>query len=122
MASMFCVIASTAIGLCQALLGSFFYDAVRHDMRWVRPKSLAVYTEAAKTLLTSSGIAVAIVVAGLRGNFSPPVWMLRRSIVSLITCILCSVVFIVVLGRWWERASSRDGGETEQGKLSWFEL
>jgi hypothetical protein len=119
---MFRIIAVFTIGLCQILIGSFFYLAFRHDMRWVRPRSLAVYTEAAKTLLTSSGIAVAIVVAGLQGKFSPPMWMLRRSIVSLITCIVCSVAFIVVLGRWWETASSRDGGETEQGRLSWFEL
>lgn len=119
---MFCIIAGAAIGLCQILIGSVFYDAARYDWRWVRSKSLAIYIEAAKTLLTSSGIAVAIAVAGLRGNFSPPVWMLRRSIVSLISCILCSVAFIVVLGRSWERASARDEGDTEQGILNWFEL
>jgi hypothetical protein len=42
--------------------------------------------------------------------------------VLLISCILCSVAFIVVLSRWWERASARDGGDTEQGILNWFEL
>ena len=106
---MFRIIVGVAIGLCQVLIGSFVYDAARRDLRWVRSKSIAVYTEGAKTLVTSSGVAVAIVVAGLSGNFSPPVWMLRRSIVSLISCILCSVAFIVVLGRCWERASARCG-------------
>lgn len=119
---MFVIIAGFVLILCQVLIGSFFYKAVREDMRWVRTKSLAVYTEAAKTLLTSSGIAVAIVVAGLGGKVVLPMWMLRRSIVSLIACILCSVAFIVVLSRWWEVAASREGRDQEQGRLTWFEL
>ena len=120
---MFCIIAVTVITICQVLMGSFFYDAVRHDYRYVRSKSLAVYTEAAKTLLTSSGIAVAIAVAALHGgNFSPPLWMLKRSIIYLISCILSSVAFIVVFARWWERAASRQGGNIDEGQLNWLEL
>jgi hypothetical protein len=120
---MFVIIAGFVLILCQALIGSFIYKAASQDeMRWVTTKSLAVYTEAAKTLLTSSGIAVAIVVAGLGGKVVLPMWMLRRSIDSLIACILCSVAFIVVLSRWWEVAASRERGDLERGRLTWFEL
>ncbi len=116
---MFSAIALSAVGLCQVFFVWFLYGALRYNWRWVDRQSLSVYTDAAKTLITSSGIAVAIVVAGLRGDFKPPTWMLKTAIVLLITCILSAVAFMVVLARAWEAASSSPEGDGSQGKLSW---
>jgi hypothetical protein len=53
-------------------LYSFWRDALTQGWDWITDESLKMYIDAAKTFLTASGVAVAIVVASLGGKFSPP--------------------------------------------------
>jgi hypothetical protein len=80
-----------------------------------------MYVDVGKTLITASGIAVAIIVSGLAGKISLPAWMLRRSVVALIICIVFSILTILALTRSYERARSRSG-EHSEGTLTDFEL
>lgn len=123
---MFHLLATLAVILCQLLILTFIVEAIRHDWRWIRRDGLTIYNDAAKTIITASGIAVAIVAAGIGGRLAAPFWILQRAVVCLIVCILSSVMFMIAMARGWERASSRETNQSEnpfdQGRLSWLEL
>jgi hypothetical protein len=108
-------------------LYTFWRDAQAREWDWITDGSLKMYIDAAKTFLTASGIAVAIVVASMGGKFSPPLWIVRRAVSGLVACVVFAPITVLVLYRIYERARSRHQ-EAEpkdphpQGKLTRLEL
>ncbi len=72
---MFRVLLLIAVFAPLAGLYTFWRDASNRHWAWITDESLKMYVDAAKTFLTASGVAVAIVVASLGGKFSPPLWI-----------------------------------------------
>lgn len=106
---------------------TFWRDARAHGWAWISDESLKMYVDAAKTFLTASGIAAAIVIASLGGKFSPPSWIVQRAVAGLVTCVVFAPITVLVLYRLYERASSRhQAAEPKdphaQGKLTRLEL
>ncbi len=121
MLSPFRILASVAILGPLVLMWSYWHEARSLGWDWISEKGRAMYVEAGKTLITASGVAVAIVVSALGGRFSPPIWMVQRSVVALIICIVSSFLTILALNRGYERAASRSE-EQEEGQLTRLEL
>jgi hypothetical protein len=88
-----------------------------------------MYVDAAKTLITASGIAVALlassVVSSARTTNPLVAFSAKVAVVCLISCVCLSLVVILALLRGFERAQSRyidKGGKAGQGELSSGEL
>jgi hypothetical protein len=64
------------------------------------------YPEAAKTLISTSGIAIAILAT--LGLNKAPAWVLQRSMECLVISIIFSLLFILVFIRIAEVATSRE--------------
>jgi phosphatidylglycerophosphate synthase len=100
---------------------SFWRDAQKAQWDWISDESVKMYVDAAKTFLTASGIAVAIVVAALGQRLSPPAWIVQRAVGGLVTCVIFAPCAVLVLYRLFERARSR-GNDNKQGRLTRLEL
>ncbi len=85
-----------------------------------------MYVDVAKTLITASGIGVALVAsASARTLDSIAKFSMRVGVASLIICISASLLTILALTRGHERAQSRNmeaGRGGEEGQLLDFEL
>jgi hypothetical protein len=94
-----------------------------------------MYVDGAKTLVTASGIAVALLasssVASARAASGVVALSAKAAAVFLISCVCFSILLIVALLRCYERAWSRRGDELraagqrmseKEGKLNAFEL
>jgi len=88
-----------------------------------------MYVDAAKTLITASGIAVALLasstVASERATNNLVAFSAKVAVVCLIACVCFSIVVILALMRGFERAQSRhieSGGHAGEGKLNSIEL
>jgi hypothetical protein len=88
-----------------------------------------MYVDAAKTLITASGIAVALLasstVASVRATNNIVAFSAKVAVVCLISCVCLSLVVILALMRGFERAQSRhieSGGRAGEGKLNSAEL
>jgi hypothetical protein len=117
-----------------------FVSVVWHEARtrgwaWTNADSRNMYVDGAKTLVTASGIAVALLasssVASARIASTLLAFSAKVAAVSLIFCVCSSIGLIVVLLRFYERAWSRRGDELraadqsiseKEGKLNAFEL
>jgi len=75
------------------------------------------YVDAVKTLITASGLTIAIVVAtSLKPDHPTPLWIetVRRSVLCFAVCITCSVITLFVLSFLYDRADKR---EVRSGEL-----
>jgi hypothetical protein len=70
----------------------------------VDERSRGNYFEAAKTLVTAAGVAIAIVAAGFQQKFLAPAWILRRATVCLSLCVVLSVMTMLEMSRSYEEA------------------
>jgi len=100
---------------------SFWRDARKGQWDWISDESVKMYVDAAKTFLTASGIAVAIVVAALGQKLSPPPWIVQRAVGGLVACVIFAPCTVLVLYRLFERARSR-ANDNKQGRLTRLEL
>jgi hypothetical protein len=112
-----------------AFIWSIWKEGQSHEWNWINVQSLTMYVDAAKTLITASGIAVALVAA----SAISPTKNLDRAVISsakvgvicLILCIFFSFAAILALMRGFERSSSRHrerGGSPTEGQLLLPEL
>ena len=62
------------------------------------------YFESFKTIVVASGIAVAVIAAGLQQRVSVPVSMLREAAGYLIVCIVLSVATMLEMSRVYEQS------------------
>jgi hypothetical protein len=107
---------------------SFWRDAQVRGWRWTTDASRTMYVDVAKTLITASGIAVAVVAsssAPLRTVDAIVRISARIGVISLVLCICASLVAMLSLTRGHERARNRnlDAGKSgNEGELTDAEL
>jgi len=105
---------------------SFWRDAKGRQWNYTTDTSREMYVDVVKTLITASGIGVALVAsASGRALDSIAKFSARVGVVSLIVCISASLVTMLALTRGHERARSRNieaGRSGEEGQLLDFEL
>jgi hypothetical protein len=105
---------------------SFWRDARGRQWNYTTDASRAMYADVTKTLITASGIAVALVSsASARALDNVAKVSARVGVVSLIICISGALVTMLALTRGHERARSRNidaGKGGDGGQLSDFEL
>lgn len=115
-----------AITVPTLFVWTFWRDAKGRQWNYTTDASRGMYVDVAKTLITASGIAVALVAsASARATDSIAKFSTRVGVVSLIICIAASLATMLALTRGHERARSRNleankGGE--EGQLSDLEL
>jgi cellobiose-specific phosphotransferase system component IIC len=108
-----------------------WHEARSLGWNWITEQTRNMYVDAIKTMITASGIAVALIASsGHNQNANNAVsFSTRAAIVCLIACICVSLFAIVALMRGFDRARSRymdqigesDGAGT-QGRLNSVEL
>lgn len=112
------------------------YGAVKYDWRWVTLESCKLHSDQAKTIITCSGIATAILASLAIGK--APSWLLQRAMGLLIASIIFAVLFLLIFSRATEAAINRyqdqirgqqeeikqrgPVGPTQQGTLNYIEL
>lgn len=104
---------------------SFWRKHVHKGWNWITEDGRKMYTDAANTLIMSSGIAVAVVVSRLDSKDSTILYTTKEAVACLIFCIVFSVMTILALARGFEMAQSRHmeaGNPRGQGQLKPIEL
>jgi hypothetical protein len=113
---------------------SVWHLARKRGWSYTSPDSRNMYVDAAKTLITASGIAVALLassgVAAVRTALPVVAFSAKVAAVSLISCVVFSLVVILALLRGYEVSWSRNNedriakglGAFPEGKLSTVEL
>jgi hypothetical protein len=115
-------------------VGFIGYEARKRGWAWTNPDTRNMYVDGAKTLITASGIAVALLasssVASARTASPVVAFSAKVAAVCLISCVCLSLVVILALLRGYERSWSRNQermtaagqGSTNEGKLNTAEL
>ncbi len=107
---------------------TFWRDAKKRGWTWTTETSRTMYVDVAKTLITASGIAVALVAssaAPLRTVDAIVRISARAGVVSLVLCLCTSLITMIALTRGHERAQSRNmeaGKGNHEGQLTDGEL
>lgn len=126
MAYLFYLFVLIAIIVPTIFVWTFWRDAKGRQWNYTTDTSREMYVDVAKTLITASGIGVALV-ASASGHAMDSIakFSTRVGVVALIICIAASLATMLALTRGHERARSRNiearkgGGE---GQLSDLEL
>jgi hypothetical protein len=131
----FYVFVALLVALPLPFVWSVWHEARTRGWAWTSVDSRSMYVDGAKTLVTASGIAVALLassgVAAARTASALVAFSAKVAAVSLIFCVCTSIGLIVVLLRFYERAWSRRGDElraagqstsVREGKLNALEL
>jgi hypothetical protein len=113
--------------ICPAIfMWTFWRDAKGRQWNYTTDTSREMYVDVAKTLITASGIGVALLAsASARALDSVAKFSTRVGVVCLIICICASLATMLALTRGHERAQSRNmeaGRGSEEGQLLDFEL
>ena len=114
---------------------SYWHEAHTRGWFWISEDSRTMYVDGAKTLITASGIAVALLassaVSSARTTSSLVAFSAKVAVVCLIACVCLSLIVILALLRGFERAENRyideqrkEGKQIEagEGKLNTTEL
>jgi hypothetical protein len=117
-----------------SFIASVAYEARKRGWAWTSRDSRNMYVDGAKTLITASGIAVALLassaVASARTASEVVAFSAKVAAVCLISCVCFSLVVILALLRGFERAWSRNqdslnnagSGQAVDGRLNAVEL
>lgn len=81
--------------------------------------SRTAYLDALKTMITASGVAIAVVSAGLQPRFSVPVDILKWAVGCLIVSIVASVVTMFILSYFYDVAGASGGATVPFKRLVW---
>jgi len=76
-------------------------------MQYLQGDDCKLYMDIVKTLITASGIGVAVIASGFRNGQSS--WELRAAVFSLLACIALSVLLLLALVRVLAWAVQTDG-------------
>src|SRR5437899_2520785 len=114
---------------------SYWREARTRGWDWISEESRSMYVDGAKTLITASGIAVALLassaVSSARTTSNLVAFSAKVAVVCLISCVCLSLIVILALLRGFERAENRyideqhkEGKQIEagEGKLNTTEL
>jgi hypothetical protein len=128
MARVFYAAVSLAVLLPGIFLWTFWHDAKKRSWNYSTESSRTMYVDVAKTLITASGIAIALVASSStpsRAIDSIVRLSARAGVTSLVVCLCSSLFTIIALTRGHERARSRNieaGRSGEEGQLNDVEL
>jgi hypothetical protein len=128
MAYLFYFFVSVAVFGPAYFLWTFWRDARKRNWNYTTESTRAMYVDIAKTMVTASGIAVALVASSaspLRAVDSIVRFCSRAGVVSLVLCLCTSLVTMISLTRNNERAVSRNleaGKSGREGQLTNVEL
>jgi len=90
----------------------YWHEARTKDWGWTSIDSRTMYVDGAKTLITASGIAVALLasssVSSVKNTNGVVAFSAKVAAVCLISCVCLSLVVILALLRGFERAQSRN--------------
>ena len=128
MACLFYFVVATVVIVPAYFIWTFWRDAKAREWNWTTEASRTMYVDVAKTMVTASGIAVALVASS-----SAPVRTVdaivrvsaRTGVVSLVLCLCTSLITMIALTHGHERARSRNldaGRGGEEGQLTDSEL
>lgn len=99
----------------------FFRGATKQGWRWVDKDSRDTYVRIADTLITSSGLAVTLLMT--LGRRISPRWMIHSAVVSLVVSIVFAVFFVLIFVRDAEVAIARHSeqrakeGKPDEGRI-----
>jgi hypothetical protein len=128
MAFLFYFFVALSVVLPAIFFWTFWHDAKAHGWTWTTDASRMMYVDVAKTLITASGIAVALVAssaAPLRAVDAIVKISARAGVISLVLCICASLFAMLSLTRGHERARARNleaGRGGNEGQLTNTEL
>jgi hypothetical protein len=128
MSAVFYVFVTIAVIAPLGLMWTFWRDAKHLGWNWTTEASRTMYVDVAKTLITASGIAVALVASSfvqLHAGDEVVKVSARIGVIALILCFCSSIVVILALTRGHERARSRNiesRRSGEEGQLTDAEL
>jgi hypothetical protein len=113
----------------------YWHEARTRGWNWISEDSRSMYVDGAKTLITASGIAVALLassaVASAKTANDLVAFSAKVAVACLISCVCLSLIVILALLRGFERAENRyideqrrEGKQIQagEGKLSTTEL
>jgi len=126
MACLFYLLVFVAVIAPAMFMWSFWRDAKRRQWNYTTEVSRGMYVDVTKTLITASGIGVALIAsASARALDAIAKFSTRVGVSSLIICISASLVTMLALTRGHEKARSRNieaGRGGEEGQLLDSEL
>lgn len=128
MGFLFYLVVAVVVVVPAIFIWTFWRDARQRQWNYTTDASRAMYVDVAKTLITASGIAVALVAsssAPLRVVDGVVRTSARVGVISLVLCLCTSLITILALTRGHERARSRNiesGRGGEEGQLTNGEL
>ena len=89
----------------------YWHEARSRGWDWISDDSRNMYVDGAKTLITASGIAVALLassaVSSARTANDLVAFSAKVAVVCLISCVCLSLILILALLRGFERAENR---------------
>jgi hypothetical protein len=89
----------------------YWDKAKKRELRWLNQDNRNMYVDALKTMITASGIAVALVassaVASARNKNPIVEFSARIAVVCLVSCVCLSLTTIMALLRGYELAQAR---------------
>ena len=124
MACLFYFFVATVVLVPAFFIWTFWRDAKTRGWNWTTDASRTMYVDITKTLITASGIAVALVASSstpLRAVDEIVRISARIGVVSLVLCLCSSLITMIALSRGHERARSRNieaGKGGEEGQLT----
>jgi hypothetical protein len=122
MACLFYLLVAAAVVGTAVFMWSFWHEAKAKDWNWITESSRAMYVDVSKTVITASGIAVALVASDLSRTLDPVAKQSARvAVICLITSIVAGLATILALTRGHERARSRNietRNNPEEGQLT----
>jgi hypothetical protein len=78
--------------------------------------SRTTYLDTLKTMITASGVAIAVISAGLQPRFNVPVFILQRAVICLIISIVASVATMFLMSYFYDVAGAN---AVPLGHLGW---
>jgi len=90
----------------------YWHEAQTLGWDWINDDSRGMYVDCAKTMITASGIAVALLassaIASARTASAVVAFSAKLAAVCFISCVCLSLITILALSRGYERARSRN--------------
>jgi hypothetical protein len=121
-----CVFYVFVAGLASApflFVWHYWYEARTRGWNWTSEDSRGMYVDGAKTMITGSGIAVALLASSVFSQRTTAnslvAFSAKVAVVCLISCVCLSLILIMALLRGHERAKSRNIEQLRQaGRLN----
>jgi hypothetical protein len=102
-----CILSVLCFIVPAVIVWDFWHEHTRQDWDWITQYGRDMYADVMKTLITASGVAVALIVTALSGHNSSVTHSARLAVVTLTVSIVASMMTTFLLCRFYEKANSR---------------